>query len=62
MKAGNPNDRAKDILPFVRTITKHLAVGVVKALGVDAYKAADGLLSIAEEVKASVSRNRGEGH
>jgi hypothetical protein len=44
MKRGEPEDRAKDVLPFIRAITKHLGFGVVKALDVDAYKNADSLI------------------
>lgn len=40
MKAGTPEDRARDVLPFVRMITDNLALGVSVAVDVKAYEKA----------------------
>src|SRR5712691_1074398 len=38
MKPGTAEDRARDVLPFVRAITDGLELGIVSAVKVSAYK------------------------
>jgi hypothetical protein len=44
MLPGTAKERTADILPFVHAITRHLELGVLKALDVTTYKAADPLI------------------
>lgn len=44
MKAGSPEDRTSDILPFVREITSGIELAVLAAVDVRAYKTAHSLI------------------